>query len=746
MADLTTTKVALDLYAAGYCPIRATTDGEKKPFGAWKQYQTERPTEDQVRAWFSGGYPALGIVTGAASGNAEMLEFEGRAVRAGIFEAWGDLMDASGLGEIKTKLIGWVDFTPSGGIHFHYRIDGRPVPGNTKLAERPATTDELAADPDTKRYVLIETRGEGGFVVTAPSNGTTHPSGKPWTRSSGGPRTTPVLTVDEHEALMTACRALDQMPEPAAAEPNPFANPTSGDSGGDRPGDDYNHRGRWEDILTGWTKVFTAGTTSHWRRPGKTVGTSATTGRNDADNLYVFSTSTEFDPEKPYSKFAAYTLLEHHGDYRAAAKALAAAGYGNQKTHTAADAFGTPNPEPPDDPWGDDEPPPVNDADAEFERRIRFELNVNTRLDELRILDEARHRLAVEHRGHIDPPELLTLRDRLARPRTPTRWRIDGWQPAGSRVVLAAQFKAGKTTLVGNLIRSLVDGDDWLDKHEATPVSGTVAVLDFEMGADQLDDWLRDQQIRKDDQVLVIPMRGRAALFDLLDDRRLAEWAKLLHNRSTEYLIVDCLRPILDALGLDEHRDAGRFFVALDQLLADAGISDGLLTHHMGHYGERSRGDSRIRDWPDVEWRLVRQDDQPGSARYISAYGRDVDITESELLYDPTSRHLTVIGGSRRDAAIRAALRDMTAVLNESDEPLTGRAIELALAGSEHTRANIRRGLALGIRIGTVHPQPGPHRSTLHTVPKPAAMSDSSAPKGGGALPNEDQTSIGSAP
>ena len=48
--------------------------------------------------------------------------------------------------------------------------------------------------------------------------------------------------------------------------------------------------------------------------------------------------------------------------------------------------------------------------------------------------------------------------------------------------------------------------------------------------------------------------------------------------------------------------------------------------------------------------------------------------------------------------AIRAALRDVTAVLKESDEPLTGRAIELVLAGSEHSRANIRRGLALGIR------------------------------------------------
>jgi Bifunctional DNA primase/polymerase, N-terminal len=337
-----TLAAALDLHAAGFCPIRVSTDGSKKPLGTWKHYQARRPTEDQVCAWFAAGYPGIGIVTGAASGNAEMLEFEGRAIREGVFAAWGALMDASGLGDIKAKLVGYADWTPKGGIHFHYRLHGQPVPGNTKLARRPSNAEELAASPDDKVQTLIETRGEGGFVVTAPSNGTTHDTGRPWRRASGGPRTTPTLTVDEHDALMTACRALDQMPEPAA-EPNPFAKPARGGSGGDRPGDDYNRRARWEDILTGWTKVYTAGTTSHWRRPGKSVGTSATTGRNDADNLYVFSSSTEFDPEKPYSKFAAYTLLQHRGDWSAAARQLAADGYGEQRQRS--NASGAPDPD-----------------------------------------------------------------------------------------------------------------------------------------------------------------------------------------------------------------------------------------------------------------------------------------------------------------------------------------------------------------------------------------------------------------
>lgn len=46
--------------------------------------------------------------------------------------------------------------------------------------------------------------------------------------------------------------------------------------------------------------------------------------------LYVFSSSTEFEPEKFYSKFAAHAVLHHHGDFAKAALALANQGYGQQ--------------------------------------------------------------------------------------------------------------------------------------------------------------------------------------------------------------------------------------------------------------------------------------------------------------------------------------------------------------------------------------------------------------------------------
>jgi len=98
------------------------------------------------------------------------------------------------------------------------------------------------------------------------------------------------------------------------------------------PGTDFNDRGDWQEILVGWRKVYTANGVTYWRRPGKDTGISATTGRNDADNLFVFTSSTTFEQERPYSKFAAFAHLHHNDDFKAAAKDLRSKGFGSKSS------------------------------------------------------------------------------------------------------------------------------------------------------------------------------------------------------------------------------------------------------------------------------------------------------------------------------------------------------------------------------------------------------------------------------
>jgi hypothetical protein len=104
---------------------------------------------------------------------------------------------------------------------------------------------------------------------------------------------------------------------------------------GDRPGDAYNSDpGAPQATLQllerhGWTEVFRRPHDGHQdvhlRRPGKSIGTSAVL-HLDAGTLVVFSTSTTFDQEVGYTPFAVLTTLEHHGDYKDAARALRPAG------------------------------------------------------------------------------------------------------------------------------------------------------------------------------------------------------------------------------------------------------------------------------------------------------------------------------------------------------------------------------------------------------------------------------------
>ncbi|TAM69143.1 AAA family ATPase [Mycobacterium sp.] len=261
-----------------------------------------------------------------------------------------------------------------------------------------------------------------------------------------------------------------------------------------------------------------------------------------------------------------------------------------------------------------------------------LEEEIEHHLVQLRAKHEAKLRFEDEIHQTSPVPALRCLTDLLGEPDTDAQYRIDRLAPAQGRVLLSAQYKAGKSTIVGNLLRSLADGDAFLDRFSVTTRSQRAVLIDNELSENTMRRWLRDQGIINTDRVDVVALRGRIGAFNILNEGVRAEWAKLLSG--ADYLILDCLRPVLDALGLDENHDAGRFLVAFDALLAESGINEALVVHHMGHSGERARGDSRLQDWPDALWRLVREKDEPDSPVYFTAYGRDVDIPEGYLEFD----------------------------------------------------------------------------------------------------------------
>lgn len=359
--------------------------------------------------------------------------------------------------------------------------------------------------------------------------------------------------------------------------------------------------------------------------------------------------------------------------------------------------------------------------------RARHDADVAAEVGRLRARRAAAAILAAEDAQTITVPEPTDLPDLLGEPDNPTTFRIEGLWPAGGTVVLAAAYKAGKTTTTGNLLRALADGDAFLGTWQVTPIlDGRIGIIDLEMPRDRFKTWLRDQGIKHPERVTTWTLRGAAATFNILDPDIRDTWVRQLAERQVRVLVVDCLGPILSALGRDEdNQGVGPLLDALTTLAHQAGVSELLLVHHMGHGAERSRGASRLRDWPDAEWRIVRQRDPdnpgaepaPNAPRFFAAFGRDVDIPEGQLGYDPHTRHLTYNQGNRREARARAAQHAVLEFVN-SNPARSGRAIEAATTtdttSGDLTRVAIREALAAAVATGLITTTTGPRRAVLH--------------------------------
>jgi putative DNA primase/helicase len=335
-------EVARIWQAAGVSVIPILANQTKRPAIRWSPYIATAPTLDEVHDWWGNGKTwGLALICGGVSGGLEMTEIEGRALDGNSMTEIMNRMDEAGARHIWELLSGPEGFTetsPSGGLHFLYRISDHEVPGNTKIAQK-------SRDEDGNRLCLVETRGHGGYVITAPTSGICHPSGEAWQLLAGKYGQLPLITWQERNLFHQALRlALDETPAQTVV-PLAFSVPTLAMPSTTvatlatstlSPGDDFENRVDWHDILapSGWRVSHKGpGNERHWTRPGKEMrdGTSATTGRaNDRDRLYVFSTSTEFDAEVPYTKFGAYALLNHNGDHHAAAQTLVRLGYGER--------------------------------------------------------------------------------------------------------------------------------------------------------------------------------------------------------------------------------------------------------------------------------------------------------------------------------------------------------------------------------------------------------------------------------
>jgi hypothetical protein len=132
---------ALAAHHAGLCVI--PLNGKRPALGGWKQYQKQRPGEQDIRRWAQEGLlQNLGIVCGAVSNNLTVLDFDG----PGAYGAFAALFPP--LTQSFTVATG------SGkGKHVYLYVDA--LPPTTRALDTPIGH--------------IELRAEGTYVVAPPS-------------------------------------------------------------------------------------------------------------------------------------------------------------------------------------------------------------------------------------------------------------------------------------------------------------------------------------------------------------------------------------------------------------------------------------------------------------------------------------------------------------------------------------------------------------------------------------------------
>jgi hypothetical protein len=346
-------EAALSYVRAGLSVIPIRRDGSKapdgrllprlpkgengKPVSSWDPFKERLPTEDELRQWFDRlTPPGVAVMCGKVSGNGECIDFDREA--ASIFPTWRELVEAECPGLIARLCIVRTPRRPDCGYHVRYRCRETVIPGNMKLASDPAALEN--------ERTLIETRGEGAYALAPGCPPECHETGRAYDHHSG-PELAQVenITAAEREILLRCARSFDRTP----AEDAGWKGRASSNGELLRPGDDFNLRGHaWATILGphGWTKAKESGRVTYWRRPGKDKGWSAATGyctsKQGVELLAVFS-SNAHPFEGPtgsracscYSRFSAYGVLNHGGDFSAAAKALAAQGYGEPRASAA---------------------------------------------------------------------------------------------------------------------------------------------------------------------------------------------------------------------------------------------------------------------------------------------------------------------------------------------------------------------------------------------------------------------------
>lgn len=372
------------------------------------------------------------------------------------------------------------------------------------------------------------------------------------------------------------------------------------------------------------------------------------------------------------------------------------------------------------DPVEPDQPSPHQDAEHDA-RVLQALLTLRATYDARQL-----HAAELAVRTFRVPSYTRSLTEELALPDEPASYAVDELLPAGGNALLAAGFKAGKTTLLTNLVRAYADGVPFLGRYPVTPGVGRIAVFNYELSPGQYRRWLRETGIVNTDRIAVLHLRGHRLPLSASD---VEDWiVGWLRDQDVSFWIVDPFARAAAGIEENSNTEVGAWLETFDVIKERAGISEAVLATHTGRAvrepgEERARGASRLDDWADARWLLVRDHE---ARRFFRAAGRDVDIAEQQLSYDPGSRLLTLGGGDRRWSHGHEVEQRVLDYVNA--HPGAGvKQIQDGVSGNKDQIDKARRAL---VDREVIRTEDGPRKAQLHFAKDTTARPSPSVPNG----------------
>lgn len=304
------------------------------------------------------------------------------------------------------------------------------------------------------------------------------------------------------------------------------------------------------------------------------------------------------------------------------------------------------------------------------------------------------------------------LRELLPDPPPP---RIAGVLPGRGGAVLIAQAGAGKTTMLANLARDLLEGTPFLGERPVRQVGGRIALLSYEMDAAELIDWCNSAGVDLT-RLVVLDLRDVPnPLGDVFEREVLAN---ALDALEVEIIMVDTFGRAFTGESQDSASDVTPWFAMLNEFTrTKVRAKEWIVAAHAGWTDGRGRGSSALHDAPDAVLIYKRDRDTETRTLRVDKFRGREPMPEVAVTMDPETLRLSCETSPKPQTHATGVMAYV------AEHPgCSTREVRENVPGNARSVGDALTSL---VRQGLIQRSPGPRNAWLHTLSNPTGSSGS---------------------